>query len=194
MSRDITLLPPQWIPTKENTAADFLSRHDMTQWMFMLDKRVFRPILEHFSLQPTLDAFACCYSAQLPRYMAQGPAGSGPGCSALTLGSCNLPVSSCPSPSKGDQEDKGSKDQGDPSVSPVAHSSVVGTAAGHDGGISDAASSLQDNPGDSGQLSCGPLLRSSGGTSSYRQEFCLTKAGHDLDEADLDFLSKHLAS
>ena len=26
VSRDITLLPPYWIPMKENTAADFLSR------------------------------------------------------------------------------------------------------------------------------------------------------------------------
>ena len=38
--------------------------------MFMLDRRVFRSILDHFSLQPTLDAFACRYSAQLPRYMS----------------------------------------------------------------------------------------------------------------------------
>ena len=57
MSRNVTLLPPQWIPTEENTAADFLSRHNMTQWMFMLDRKVFRSILDHFSLQPTLDAF-----------------------------------------------------------------------------------------------------------------------------------------
>ena len=76
----------------------------------------------------------------------------------------------------------------------MAYSSVVGIAGGHDGGTSDAAPSLQDNPGDPGQLSCGPLLGSSGGISSYRQEFFLSKAGHDLDEADLDFLSKHLAS
>ena len=70
VSRDITLLPPHWIPTEENTAADFLSRHNMDQWMFRLDKEVFRSILEHFNLQPTLDAFACYYSAQLPRYMS----------------------------------------------------------------------------------------------------------------------------
>lgn len=70
LSRDVTLLPPQWIPTEENTAAEFLSRHDMTQCIFMLDRRVFRSILEHFNHQPTLDAFACRYSAQLPRYMS----------------------------------------------------------------------------------------------------------------------------
>ena len=70
VSRNVTLLPPRWIPTEENTAADFLSRHDMTQWMFMLDKEVFRSILDYFSLHPTLDAFACRYSAQLPRYMS----------------------------------------------------------------------------------------------------------------------------
>ena len=70
VSRNVTLLPPQWIPTEENTAADFLSRHDMTQWRFMLDRAVFRSILDYFSLHPTLDAFACRYSAQLPRYMS----------------------------------------------------------------------------------------------------------------------------
>ena len=48
VSRDVTLLPPQWIPTGENTAADFLSRHNMAQWMSMLDRKVFRSILDHF--------------------------------------------------------------------------------------------------------------------------------------------------
>ena len=42
----------------------------MTQWMLRLGKRVFRSILDYFSLQPTLDAFAFRYSAQLPRYMS----------------------------------------------------------------------------------------------------------------------------
>ena len=69
VSRDISLLPPHWIPTEENTAADFLSRHDMTHWEFMLDKKVFKSILEHFNLLPTLDAFASHFTAQLPRYM-----------------------------------------------------------------------------------------------------------------------------
>ena len=64
------ILPPHWIPTEENTAADFLSRHDMKQWEFMLDREVFTSILEHFNLQPTLDAFACQFLALLPRYMS----------------------------------------------------------------------------------------------------------------------------
>ena len=70
VSKGVTLLPPHWIPTKENTAADFLSRNDITQWMFMLDRTIFRSILEYFNLHPTLDAFACQFSAQLPRYMS----------------------------------------------------------------------------------------------------------------------------
>ena len=70
VAEDITLLTPHYIPTGENTAADFLSRHDMDQWSFRLDRKVFGSILEHFSLQPTLDAFACHYSAHLPRYMS----------------------------------------------------------------------------------------------------------------------------
>ena len=38
--------------------------------MFRLDWKVFRSILDHFNLQPTLDAFACHYSAQLSRYIS----------------------------------------------------------------------------------------------------------------------------
>ena len=125
--------------------------------------------------------------------LGTGTTSSGSGRSALPMGSCHLPVSPCSSPAKGGQEDQGSEDQGDPGVSPVAHSSVVGTAAGHDGGTSNAASTLQDNPGDSGQHSCCPLPRSSGGSACYRQEFRLSKTSHDLDEAVLDSLSKHLA-
>ena len=70
----------------------------------------------------------------------------------------------------------------------------MGVPAGHDGGTSNAASSLQDNSGDSGQHSCCTLPRSSGGTASFRQEFSLSNSNHDLDEADMDFLSHHLAS
>ena len=69
VAKDITILPPHWIPTEENTAADFLSRHSLDQWEFRLDREVFKSILDHFDLQPSLDAFACHYSAQLPRYM-----------------------------------------------------------------------------------------------------------------------------
>ena len=31
-----------------NIAADFFSKHDVTQWIFMLDRKVFRSILDHF--------------------------------------------------------------------------------------------------------------------------------------------------
>ena len=70
MSRDITLLSPHWIPTEENTAADFLSGHNMDPWIFRLDRKVFWSMLDHLNLQPTLDAFVCHYSAQLSRYMS----------------------------------------------------------------------------------------------------------------------------
>ena len=70
MSRDITILTPHWIPTEENSAADFLSRHDMDHWEFMLDRDTFSAILEHFSLYPTLDVFPSQSMAQLPRYMS----------------------------------------------------------------------------------------------------------------------------
>ena len=69
--RGVTILTPQWISTEENTSADLLSRHDLlSQWTFMLKREMFSQILRHFHLQPTLDAFACHWSAQLPRYMS----------------------------------------------------------------------------------------------------------------------------
>ena len=43
VSWDVTLLPPQWFPTGGNTTVGFLSGHDMAQWMFMWDKKVFKP-------------------------------------------------------------------------------------------------------------------------------------------------------
>ena len=70
VSQDVSLLTPHWIPTGENTAADFLSRNDIGQWMFMLKRDMFKSIMDHFNLYPTLDAFACHWSAQLPRYMS----------------------------------------------------------------------------------------------------------------------------
>ena len=63
LAQAISLLTPHWIPTGENTAADFLSRDSLDHWNFRLDRRVFRSILQHFNLNPTLDAFACHFSA-----------------------------------------------------------------------------------------------------------------------------------
>ena len=125
--------------------------------------------------------------------MAQGSTSSGSGRFALPLGFCDIPVSSCSTPTQGDQEDKRLKDQGDPDMPTVAHSTVVGVAAGHDGGTSDVASTLQNDPENKRQHPCLSLPGSSGGTACYRQAFMLSKTSHDLDEADLDFLSKHLA-
>ena len=51
-------------------AAYFLSRDSLDHWNFRLERRVFRSILQHFNLNPTLSAFACHFSAQLPRYMS----------------------------------------------------------------------------------------------------------------------------
>ena len=70
MSRDITLLTPHWIPTEENSAADFLSRHNMSHWEIMLDREIFTAILEHFNRHPTLDVLSSQSTAQLSRFMS----------------------------------------------------------------------------------------------------------------------------
>ena len=117
----------------------------------------------------------------------------GPRCIDLPLGSSDLPVSSRPSPTKGDQEDKRPEGQGNSDLPAVAHSTVVRVAPGDDGGTSDVAAPLQNYHANAKRQSCRSLPGSSGGTACYRQEFSLSKSSYDLDDADLDFLSKHLA-
>ena len=73
LDRDITLLSPQWLSTKENTSADFLSRNLLSQWEFKLTEELFQLILDSFQLKPTLDAFASQITTQLPRYMSWYP-------------------------------------------------------------------------------------------------------------------------
>ena len=70
MSRNVTILAPHWLSTKDNVEADFLSRNSLSQWDFVLDKVLFDMILESFQLHPTLDAFASKETHQLPRYMS----------------------------------------------------------------------------------------------------------------------------
>ena len=75
----------------------------------------------------------------------------------------------------------------------VAFGPLVGLDDGDDDGATLEASILQEDCEVPGQLSCA-LPGPSGGPSHFRQEFNLSRAQHDLDEEDLDFLSNHLAS
>ena len=68
--RNITLLTPHWISTKENSKADFLSRHDVLQWEFRLSGETFRSVIDHFKLDPTMDVYASKRTHQLDRYMS----------------------------------------------------------------------------------------------------------------------------
>ena len=61
----VSLLPPHWFPTEEFTAADFLSRLPFKTQNHSVGVHVGQEcVLGHFSLQPTLDAFACICSVQ----------------------------------------------------------------------------------------------------------------------------------
>ena len=73
ISRNITILTPHWISSKENAEADFLSRNDLSQWEFYLKPEIFKLIQNVFKIQPTLDAFASRETAQLSRYMSWLP-------------------------------------------------------------------------------------------------------------------------
>ena len=67
--RNITILPPQWLSTMENTEADFLSRHRLQRLDFKLISSEFRRICHKLQVWPTLDAFASRGTHQIPRYM-----------------------------------------------------------------------------------------------------------------------------
>ena len=68
-TRDISILTPHWISTKENCGADFLSRSKVDVWEIELDQVLFSSIICHFQIMPTLDAFASKMNRKLPRYM-----------------------------------------------------------------------------------------------------------------------------
>ena len=46
MLRYVSFLLPQGIPTGEYTATDFLSKHNLARWISLLDRRMFKPILD----------------------------------------------------------------------------------------------------------------------------------------------------
>ena len=68
--RNVTVLTPQWIGTKDNVMADFLTRNKFDHWEFTLDANLFSMISQKFGIFPTLDAFASNKTARLPRYMS----------------------------------------------------------------------------------------------------------------------------
>ena len=84
-ANNITLLTPQWIGSKENSMADFLSRSSLHHWEFCLDRVLFRSIIESFQVYPTLDAFASQQTTQLPRYMSWYQDSQAVGLNALLL-------------------------------------------------------------------------------------------------------------
>ena len=68
VSRYVYFLPPQWIPKGGYTAADFLSRHNLAQWISLLDRRMFKPILDPFKLQPSYAYTRDCCRSHGPYY------------------------------------------------------------------------------------------------------------------------------
>ena len=74
VSRYVSFLPPQWFPTGGNTAADFLSRLNLAQWISLLDRRMFKPILDLFSLQPSCACSGDCCRSHGPYYVGPSSA------------------------------------------------------------------------------------------------------------------------
>ena len=60
------------------TAADFPSRHNLAQWISLLDRRMFKPILDPFKLQP-------CYACTGGYCRSHGPYYVGPSSATTSL-------------------------------------------------------------------------------------------------------------
>ena len=73
VSRNLTILTPHWLSTSDNVMADFLSRHEMSQWECMLSHSTLNIVFQTFQLSPTLDVFASKETHRLPRYMSWYP-------------------------------------------------------------------------------------------------------------------------
>ena len=67
IKRELTILPPLWLASEENTEADFLSRHRLQRWDFKLASSEFQRVCQRLQVWPTLDTFASKGSHQIPR-------------------------------------------------------------------------------------------------------------------------------
>ena len=72
-SREVYLLAPHWLPSLANAGADYLSRHRVETWELELSQETFHCIINHFSVAPSLDAFASPQAHKLPRYFTWEP-------------------------------------------------------------------------------------------------------------------------
>ena len=73
LARNILILTPHWLSSKDNIEADFLSRNKLNQWEFYIRPSLFEYILRELQVYPTLDAFASRSTTQLERYMSWFP-------------------------------------------------------------------------------------------------------------------------
>ena len=128
--RNITILPPQWLSTTENTEADILSRHRLQKWDFKLISAEFWRIRHLFQIWPTWDAFTSEGSHQVLRYMTLGrrPQGSCNQHPRLQLGSDNLVVSPGPPHSSSTGGGSRAAGHGNFDLSGVDRSSMVASA------------------------------------------------------------------
>ena len=70
MERNLSI-QAEYIPGRENTIADALSREEEVDWSdWRLDLSLFLEITHHFAIQPAIDLFASRTNTQLPTYVS----------------------------------------------------------------------------------------------------------------------------
>ena len=118
--------------------------------------------------------------------------GSVQGCTSEPVGSGHLPVPSCSFAHQGLTEGEVRRDQGNTDLPLLALGDVVVSGGGHAGGASLSSATLSPSTG-AGLGREGSLPSSSGGRPHFGDNFLRSLTSHDLNAADLEFLSCHLA-
>ena len=126
--------------------------------------------------------------------MVPGQTGSGQGCSVDEMGSCKLPISSCPIVEQGSSSCQVTENPGDPSMSSVAFSYLVDPGPAASSGTTPTLATLQVCSGDSDRVS-GPVLPGPIGSGAhFRGHYQHAVVNYDLDKSYMDFLAGHLAA
>ena len=194
LDKDIEILTPHWLSTKDNVEADFLTRNKLIQWEFYLRRDTFDYVLNVFQVCPTLDAFASQDTARLPRYMSWFPDQNAVAQDALLHPWDEMTYVFPPVPMLS-KVLKLVREQSIEAVlicpqwpSALWWPVLVGMLV-----AAPSTPPLQKHSDTSEREEVASLSRPVSGSSHFGENFKISHGNLDLDTEDLDFLSNHLA-
>ena len=110
------------------------------------------------------------------------------------MGQSDISVSPCPIVVKGAETSQGTENCGSLGVPTVADSSLVVHGSGDVGRSTTPTPSFQEVPESCGRGSDTPISGPTSGSIPFGRSFTTTHSASNLDDADLEFLSNHLAA